>query len=299
MKWHLAVGLAAFHLSLASQSPGGSATPPVPAPAPAPGKEPASQNPATGTPSNRVDQRAQAMRQQIEFGKTVQSHVRVLVRLKNGNRLIGVVKDGRMVERVDGLRFVDASATEKGAGIRLWYTGGTRNYVFVPFGDFAEYEVLQQLSNKQLQSIEDEMQMEEKRASERAAAARPPAADTQPAPGGEPAPTVEKPAGKPEKDKGKADGADASKGDAQQRQWFTLLQDYPPAAGWGKAKRDEISRRFVVIGAKPSEFEQKFVDKYDEWIQACAHFGVNPEPKPAAGDAADENERDRGKKKKK
>jgi hypothetical protein len=305
MKWHFVVGLAAFHLSLASQSPGETGAPPAPppAPAPAPAQDPAKTTPPAGSPTNRIDQRAEAMRQQIDLGKTVQSHVRVMVRLKNGNRLTGVVKDGRLVERVDGLRFVDASAQEKGAGIRLWYTGGTRNYVFIPFGDFADYEVLQQLSNKQLQGIEDEMQMEDRRAADRAAAARPPAPDTQPAPSTEqaPKPTVKT----DDKDKPKTD--DAKSDLDQQKAWFGLLQDYPPSAGWCKAKRDEIARRFVVIGAKPSDFEQRFVDKFDDWMQACLHFGVNPEKKPDDGDASgktgdksgDKSGDDRSKRKKK
>jgi hypothetical protein len=35
-----------------------------------------------------------------------------------------------------------------------------------------------------------------------------------------------------------------------------------------------------VIGATPSEVEMKFVEKYAEWQKACAHFGVETNPKP-------------------
>lgn len=234
----------------------------------------------------RVEQRAQEMRDTIDAGRPVQSHVRVAVRLKNGNKLLGVVKDGRMVERVDGLRFVEAQAKDRGAGVRLWYSSGARNYVFVPFADFAEYEILQRLSQKQLSEIENEMQMNERRAAERAAEqaakaageAVPPAA-----PGQETAPVdaAQQPGAKPAggADKGKAAAgkeAAPTKEQEQQRQWFALLQAYPPAAGWGKLKRDEIARRFVVIGSKPSETEQKFVDQYAEWEKACKHFGIDP-----------------------
>lgn len=237
----------------------------------------------------RVEQRAQEMRDTIDAGRPVQSHVRVAVRLKNGNKLLGVVKDGRMVERVDGLRFVEAQAKERGAGVRLWYSSGARNYVFVPFADFAEYEILQRLSQKQLTEIENEMQMNERRAAERAAEqAAKAAGETVPpaAPGQETAPVdaAQDPAGTPAagatRPKGAA-GKEAaptkeSKEQEQQRQWFALLQAYPPAAGWGKQKRDEIAKRFVVIGSKPSEAEQKFVDQYAEWEKACKHFGIDP-----------------------
>lgn len=237
----------------------------------------------------RVEQRAQEMRDTIDAGRPVQSHVRVAVRLKNGNKLLGVVKDGRMVERVDGLRFVEAQAKDRGAGVRLWYSSGARNYVFVPFADFAEYEILQRLSQKQLTEIENEMQMNERRAAERAAeqAAKAAAGTVPPAaPGQETAPVdaAQDPAATPAAGANKpkaAAGKEAaptkeSKELEQQRQWFALLQAYPPAAGWGKGKRDEIAKRFVVIGSKPSEAEQKFVDQYAEWEKACKHFGIDP-----------------------
>lgn len=295
MKWHLVVAVVGFGLSLCGQSPTNSG---------ATGQTPAPDSTRTQD-ANRIEQRAQSMRDQIVTGKTVQSHVRVAIRLKNGNKLVGVVKDGKMVERVDGLRFVEAQAQDRGAGIRLWYTGGNRNYVFVPFRDFAEYEVLQQLSNKQLLAIEQDMQMDERRAAERAAAAmREKNAAGQPAPSGEPAPkdpaaTAEgvpaadgaapaKPPAAVAKDKAGDKAPKGSDADAaakaeqeQQRTWFTLLRDYPPAAGWNKKKRDEIARRKVVIGATPSATEQRFVDMFEQWTKACAHFGVDPDAKPA------------------
>lgn len=253
--------------------------------------------PAPQGEQKRVEQRAAQMREGLDAGRSVQSHVRVSVRFKNGNKLIGVVKDGRLVERVDGLRFVDAQAKDRGAGIRLWYTSGARNYVFVPFSDFAEYEVLQKLSAKQIDEIEREMQMDERRSAERAAekadaakgAAEAPqgAVDAPPAPSTETAPidgsqqqqqgAAPAPGAANTKDVGKDVKAPAAtKEQEQQRQWFALLQAYPPAAGWNKKKRDEIAQRFVVLGVKPSEFELKFVDQFGDWEKACAHFGIDP-----------------------
>lgn len=263
----------------------------------------------------RVEQRAAQMREGLDAGRSLQSHVRVAVRFKNGNKLIGVVKDGRLVERVDGLRFVDAQAKDRGAGIRLWYTSGARNYVFVPFADFAEYEVLQKLSAKQIDEIEREMQMDERRSAERAAekadaakgAAEAPqgAVDAPPAPSTETAPVdgAQQPGATPSappaappaaraataRDAGKNAGKDAkspaaTKEQEQQRQWFALLQAYPPAAGWNKKKRDEIAQRFVVLGVKPSEFELKFVDQFGEWEKACAHFAIDPSGKAATAE---------------
>ena len=46
--------------------------------------------------------------------------------------------------------------------------------------------------------------------------------------------------------------------------------------GWNEAKKNEIARRQVVIGVPPSKFELEFVEKFDEWIKACEHNGIDP-----------------------
>ncbi len=267
MKWHHVVAAAAIGLPLVGQS---------------------SKQGGGSSEAARIEQRAQQMRDNIDSGRRIQSHVRVAVRLKNGNKLIGVVKDGKMVERVDGLRFVDAQAKERGAGVRLWYTAGARSYVFVPFADFVEYEVLAQLSPKQLEEIEAEMQMEERRRAERAPAAgadgapvpAPATGEAPPAPPAKTGKAAEKAAERAaEAEKALAAAKAATEAEQQQRAWFTLLQDYPPAAGWNKAKRDEIAKRFVVVGAQPSEHEKRFVANFAQWERACTHFGVDPAAK--------------------
>jgi len=270
--------------------------------------------PAPAGPRDRVGERSEEMRQSITTGRKVQGHVRVEVRLANGNRLAGIVKDGRLVERVDGLRFVEAQAQEHGAGIRLWYSGGLRDYVFLPFADFAEYRVLQRLSAKQLELIEQEMQMAESRrlAEQKAAAAAaaaqagnpadprsaspPDPAGPAPAAEGSPPPVGQQPTPDANARKGARKGraaaeekpADAAEAavktmQAQQREWFQLLQDYPPSAGWNESKRAEIARRKVVVGAVPSAKELFFVEKFAEWQKACAFFGATAEPKAGGG----------------
>jgi hypothetical protein len=252
----------------------------------------------------RAAERAQSMRDQIDTGRQVQSHVRVVVRLKNGNKLRGIVKDGRLVERVDGLRFVEALASDSGAGIRLWYSSGARNYVFVPFHEFAEYQVLQRLTPQQLEQFERDLQS----AAERRPAVETPRPDAPsgeaPAPGGEIAPAADagaqdpakaaapaSPAAKAKTTRGRKGKAEAESGAAAkpaavdtetQRVWFGLLQAYPPADGWSEAKCVEIGNRLNVIGAKPSAKEELFVQSFAEWQKAVAHFAV--EAKPATGD---------------
>ncbi|MFK7741054.1 MAG: hypothetical protein AB8H80_12100 [Planctomycetota bacterium] len=163
MKWHalLLTSLLAVPVSAQSSDP-----PPAP---PAAGEAEVKPKAKPTTRRSKVQRRAKEMRQNINKGRQVKSHVRVRVRLKNGNRLTGVVKDGRLVEKVDGLQFVDAKARDAGAGIRLWYSGGTRSYIFVPFQSLKNYEIVQRLSQRQVMQIENEMMMAEKRAEERKA----------------------------------------------------------------------------------------------------------------------------------
>lgn len=278
-------------------------------------------------PSSTADRRAQDMRDQVSAGRVLKSHVKVRVRLQNGSRLTGVVKDSRLVERVDGLHFVRAGAEERGAGVRLYYTSGTRGFVFVPFDSLKSYEVLQRLSAQQVQQIEAEMQRAEQRAAERRAraAALAAAAPTPPAPAPSVVPAPAKPtqplrnpppgpgelagwqptrpaetstppetpasAGPPdgpaatdeggeEEPKGAPEAAEVEEEAApseEQVRWSALLRTYPPKQGWNQTKRDEISRRFVVVGTQPSELEKAFVAQFDDWKKACAFFEVDPD----------------------
>lgn len=161
--------------------------------------------------------------------------------------------------------------------------------MLVPVLTSPKHKVLQRLSAKELAEIEGNMRMEEAAAAERRrqqeaerkakAEAEAKAAEEAGVPGteaeGEDAKA--KPAGETKAGgKGKA-GAETEapkvdKAQQQQRDWFALLQEYPPRVE--RRKKDEISRRFAVIGAKPSEKEQRFVDKFDEWKKACAQLGA-------------------------
>ena len=316
MKWQSVVVASLVCGLVSAQTP---ATPPG-------GVKPVPEKSAKPTKSGRarVLERAKSMRKGISTGQQVKSHVRVRVRLRNGNRLTGVVKDGRLVERVDGLRFVDALALDTGAGIRLWYSGGTQSYVFIPFASLKSYEVVQRLSQEQLLAIENEMQMSAKRQKEQQARAQQqakgPAPTTlpDPVPGqlpgeagvagrmaalralGKPGQAVPaKPAGIATTVSGQAgsggtaavttkpaaeQAAPVTAGEAareleqarQELAWANLLRTYPPKDGWNEAKKNEIARRQVVVGALPTKLELAFVASFDQWIQACEHNGVDP-----------------------
>lgn len=268
------------------------ATDPAPVAKPVPVAKPA---PVTGQgapiASPGIAEKTDRMRTQVQAGRPVRSHVRVVVRLKNGNRLRGIVKDGRVVERIDGLRFVQADADEEGAGVRLWYWDNTNNYVFLPFKDILDYRIQEQLSTEQLLAIEKDVTDAEKKKADvstekKAGDVPPPPSDPVAADGTlEPKPIdpAKKPDdGKDPKDQTKDDTKDPTKDADKLKQQVGLLQEFPPASGWSAAKRDEIKRRLAVIGVKPSPQEERFVSVFDQWMAACQTVGIAP-PTPAPG----------------
>ena len=82
----------------------------------------------------------------------------------------------------------------------------------------------------------------------------------------------------------KAFCAQLGAGDVVKSPTFALVNTYSPDDGWNKARRDEISRRLVVVGSKPNELEQAFVDQVAEWEKACKHFGIGADKPAGAGD---------------
>jgi hypothetical protein len=244
-----------------------------------------------------VDHQVVEMRRQMTEGKVFRSHVRVTVRLKNGNRMNGVVKDGMVVERMDGIRFVAAEASEPGAGIRLYYWNGRNNFVFLPFTDIQEYRINARVTADELALLEREDRQREAAEQQKQAATTtgdaPPVStgdgSQQPPATTPPAPT---PATTPP-----AKGTDPQNGLTGELQaMYGLLQEFPPSGGWNQAKRDEISRRQAVVGAKPSASEQKFVDKFADWQRACAMFGQQQQQQqqPSSGETGEGDANRRG-----
>ena len=244
---------------------------------------------------SRVERQVEEMRRQVVEGRVFRSHVRVTVRLKNGNRIRGIVKDGVLVERVKGPRFVAAERDDDGAGIRLYYYNGNRNYVFLPFREIKDYRIDRRITALELAAIERasrEREQRERREQEAAAALR--AATSAPhvpvpaAPGAETQDPVAGAKNKSKKGAGsKATGKSTVEVSKKKlHELYVLLQTYPPQNGWNAQRRDEIKRRFVVVGALPTAKEQEFVKRFAEWQQACSEFGVKPtqEPQPDQDD---------------
>lgn len=249
---------------------------------------------------SRVERQVEEMRRQVVEGRVFRSHVRVTVRLKNGNRIRGIVKDGVLVERVKGPRFIAAERDEEGAGIRLYYYNGNRNFVFLPFRDIKDYRIDRRITALELAAIERESHKREQQERRKQAAAvtsrltgSAPQLQVPAVPGAETRP--QNPAsGSASKSKSGAGSKPASKSKAANNtkklhELYVLLQKFPPTDGWNAQKRDEIKRRLAVVGALPTAKEDEFVKRFAEWERACKEFGVKPSPPEPIEDGESES----------
>lgn len=200
-------------------------------------------------------------------GRVIRSNVRVTVRLDNGSRIKGVVKGGRVIEKVDGLEFVPADMASPGAGLRLWYYNDTNSYIFIPFTTVKHHNIGEKLTDAEIVKIEERIDEAKKRSDERRKLlaqqrknkqeggeepALDPAAQATPAkPGG---------AGKKEEAENEKPG--------MAPELAKLLEEFPPADGWGKEKYDEIQKRKIIVGVYPDQKSAKFLGVFEEWSRA-------------------------------
>ena len=113
--------------------------------------------PATAQTVDRkkqIRERTKEMRTEMRKGQIRHFNVYVTVRLKNGNRLKGVVKNGQFIELDNGLDFVSADRDDPRAGLRIWFTAGTNSFIFLTYGQIAHYEIGNTLSDQQVKAMD-------------------------------------------------------------------------------------------------------------------------------------------------
>jgi hypothetical protein len=221
------------------------------------GTEPPKPKSTTET-QDKLAQKVQAQRDAMRAGKVRNYNVYVRVRLKNGNRMKGVVKNGRFVERRDGLDFEPSQRSVPGSGLRVWFTAGTNSFIFMPYDSIANYRIGRTLSDDQVKAIELTIAQKRREIEEQHRLAKQQAIDKQKA-------EADKATDDP--GKGGRDGATAAGpqlSDAQKE----LLKEFPPDAGWGESKIASLKLRRITLGVYPSEKEKRFEENYKLWSEA-------------------------------
>ncbi len=208
------------------------------------------------------------LRDQMRAGEIYRFNVRVTVRLKNGNRFKGVVKDGRFVEKHDGLDFVRAKDKNERTGLRLWYYNGTRSFIFLSYDDVAHYKIGDRLSDAQVLAIEKRLETKEKNAQQQR-----PFGSRQVLGGSNP--------------NGSNPMGQQSNAGSKNVPTLTLVQkklltDYPPAQGWGEKKIKDLQMRRITLRVYPDAKEKAFEENYQSWKTAVAVQQAIEEAKQSA-----------------
>jgi hypothetical protein len=225
----------------------------VPAPAIAQGSENAR--------NREIEREILRMRELLRAGKVVTSHVRLRVRLKNGNRIQGVVKNGKLIEKVDGLHFVTADSQTRGAGVRLWYYDDTNSYIFLPFHSVASYKVGERLSGSQVLAIEEKIDSDRRRAEQ---ARKEYLAKREAERRGESGELDEQARREEEL---RREAGELAK-EEEKRKLMALLDEYPPEDGWGRERREEIELLKASAGVFPDQKGKRFLEIFADWNKA-------------------------------
>jgi hypothetical protein len=229
-------------------------------------------NPDLHPAKQRVIDEVTRKRDDMRDGRSDRFNVRVRVRLKNGAKLNGVVKNGRLIEREAGIDFVETDRLSPDAGIRLYYFDETTSFVFLRWADIATHKVLVKLTDEEVRAIEREFAERERKREElrkQLAASRASAATTPPDGEGKNEAKPHKPGSNPG---GEAEPAATP-----------LLTEFPPSEGWGEAKVKEIEQRKVVVGVYPNAKEKRFLAVFEEWKKQAATQAETEGGTPAPG----------------
>ncbi|PIE22322.1 MAG: hypothetical protein CSA62_12980 [Planctomycetota bacterium] len=210
-----------------------------------------------------IRERIRDARSRMRRGEYVESHVRVRVKLRNGERLEGVVKNGRFVERPAGLEFIRSEMKVKGAGLRIFYYNGTVGYIFIPYRSIETYRVLKLLTDLEVKSIHDSMKEKEAEARRYAEKRR---EEIKKRADAHKLKTAKKSALTAEQ---KA-AAERAKIEAEQKRLLALVDEFPPSKGWNAEKIAELKRRAIIINVYPNKKERRFMDVFDDWKKGLA-----------------------------
>lgn len=205
----------------------------------------------------RVRRQIEEMRRAMRLGKVVRTNVRVRVRLRNGNKIKGVVRNGRFIEKIHGLDFVPADMKTEGAGVRVWYYDNTTSYIFLPFREIASYTIGERLTDDEVKAIEKRIERESRIARERReellakrrARSRPEG-------------------GQAEDEKLTEEARRAAEQRAKEDRLLKLLEEFPPDEGWGEKRVREIQMRKITVGAFPDGRSRRFLEVFPEWRKA-------------------------------
>ncbi|HGY90271.1 MAG TPA: hypothetical protein ENK43_03760 [Planctomycetes bacterium] len=215
--------------------------------------------PAQKTPANATKHSDDAT-QRLAEAAVMTDHLQVVVTLKKGGAMHGVVKDGRMIEkRVRGGAYKELEEHKKstvGAGLRLWFYDKLPGYLFVPWRQIESVRIVRRLSRADWAVYEArEKAAAKERVKSSTSAPTPRHRDTL-------SKSTQSPAGfsaltDPQKD---------------------LMKEYPPVEGYVPEKFAALQKAMVLEDAKVGGKDARWLAVYPDWLKAYRAYMSIPEP---------------------
>ncbi len=216
--------------------------------------------PAQKKPANS-SKKIEDATQRIAKASVMTDHLQVVVTLKTGGAMHGVVKDGRMIEkRVRGGAYKELDEHEKstvGAGLRLWFYDKLPGYLFVPWRQIATVRIVRRLSRADWAVYEArEQEAAKERVKASTSAPKPTHRDTL-------SKTSRSPAGF------------SALSDSQK----DLMKEFPPSEGYAPQKFAALQKAMVLEDAKVGGKDARWLAVYPDWLKAYRAYMSIPEPK--------------------
>lgn len=196
---------------------------------------------------------AQASSAQEGDVKSMTRHVRVQIHMEGGGVINGVVRDGQFVERRTRTDFEvldEDQRTRFDAGVRVWFYDGLPGYLFLHYRDIAGVRSIRPVTASEMKKLE-----ERRVAWESGEGVLLPIEQAE-----DPNPEVYAP---PTFSRPPASGSEHL--DAEQS---SLIERFPPAAGWTPERYATLQRDVVLAAREMTPSEDAWARVYPEWLRA-------------------------------
>ncbi|MBL8695945.1 MAG: hypothetical protein JNJ88_17760 [Planctomycetes bacterium] len=260
-------------------------TPATPSPSGAPqsGAAVAAAKPAPPPPKASASKGAPASKPASASAVSDILHTRILVILQNGQKITGVAKRNRFVERARGFDFSPAEKADDGAGIRVWYANPGQNYLFISYKDIATVHSIGNVSDVEVKELEAKAEEEARAARERAGEEHMAALRARLRSRDEDRQAEEKLVAAEEKKKA------AEQLKSELKSAYKLLAKFPPDEGWSEDRRDEVlAKKLKHVTLTPTETD--FLKVFEEWAKAKKLVEDQGKEPPADGEKPEKNE---------
>ncbi|MHC4779698.1 MAG: hypothetical protein ACYTFG_14075, partial [Planctomycetota bacterium] len=145
-------------------------------------------------------------------------------------------------------------------GIRIWFFRQTRGFVFIPYRDVEQLQVVRVLSYRDSKKLFRSIEEQEKKLLNAEKQARDDEKERSKV-------RKEFESESREKELARRRGLDATAAEEAKKRRKELMKKFPPGEKWNREKKTQIMVR-MIQGINPSPEEKEFYRVFDEWLKA-------------------------------